>query len=147
MNWHPLRPSAQCGGLLKLVIVAASHSAVSGGLSAREELVFLVDAGLTPLEALQAGTLNPALFLEATDSLGTVASGKLADLVLLDADPLADITNVLRLWGVVANGRYFDRATLEQMDPEGFKPGNGLVAWDRRLKQESTEGSGASTGP
>lgn len=105
------------------------------GLSAREELVFLAKIGFSPLEALQMGTLNPAIFLEATDSLGTVAPGKLADLALLDADPIVDIANVLKLWGVVANGRYFDHAALVRMDPEGFKPGNGLVPMDRALKQ------------
>ena len=104
------------------------------GLSARDEIVLLVDGGLPPLEALQAATLNPARFFEATDSLGTVASGKLADLVLLDGDPLTDITNVLKLWGVVANGRYFDHATLVQLDPIGLTPGNGIVAADRHLR-------------
>ena len=91
------------------------------------------EMGMTPLEALQTGTLNPAVFLNATDSLGTVAAGKLADLVLLDADPLADIANVLKLWAVVANGHYYDHTTLLALDPEGFRPANGLVAWDRRL--------------
>jgi imidazolonepropionase-like amidohydrolase len=51
--------------------------------------------------------------LQGTDSLGTVAAGKLADLVLLDADPLADITNTTTIRAVVANGRYFDRAALD----------------------------------
>lgn len=98
------------------------------GLSAREEIVLLTGAGLTPLEALQAATRNPAIFFSATDSLGSVASGKLADLVLLDGDPLADITNVLKLWGVVANGRYFDHAELVAMDPDAFMPERGFVA-------------------
>lgn len=79
------------------------------------ELAFLVSEGLTPLAALQAATLNPALWLHATDSLGTVAAGKLADLVLLDADPLVDITNTTTLRAVVANGRYYDRAALEEI--------------------------------
>jgi imidazolonepropionase-like amidohydrolase len=73
----------------------------------------MVPMGLTPLEALQTATLNPAKFLHATDSLGTVAPGKLADLVLLDANPLADITNTAMIRAVVANGRYFDRAALD----------------------------------
>lgn len=123
--------------------IAKFHDRFRPGLSARDELVFLVEVGLTPLEAVQAGTLNPALFLRATDSLGTIAAGKLADLVLLDADPLADITNVLKLWGVVANGRYFDHATLVQMDSVALEPGSGLVAWDRQLKRAS---QGSSTG-
>jgi imidazolonepropionase-like amidohydrolase len=68
---------------------------------------------MTPLMALQTATLNPALALRATDSLGTVAAGKLADLVLLDVDPLADIYNTQKIRAVIANGRYFDRATLD----------------------------------
>ena len=53
--------------------------------------------------------------LHATDSLGTIAPGKLADLVLLDADPLADITNTTTIRAVVANGRYVDRAALDRL--------------------------------
>ena len=82
------------------------------------ELELLVEAGLTPLEALQAATLNPAKFLNATDSLGTVAPGKLADLVLLDADPLVNVTNTTAIRAVVANGRYFDRAALDNLPAE-----------------------------
>jgi imidazolonepropionase-like amidohydrolase len=74
-----------------------------------------VAEGLTLLEALRAATLNPAKMLHATNSLGTVATGKLADLVLLDANPLADITNTTTIRAVVANGRYFDRAALDRL--------------------------------
>lgn len=77
------------------------------------ELSIYVQQGLTPLEALQTATLNPAKMLHATDSLGTVATGKLADLVLLDANPLTDIMNTRKIRAVVANGRYFDRAVLD----------------------------------
>jgi imidazolonepropionase-like amidohydrolase len=89
------------------------------GVALPQELVFLVESGLTPLEVLQAATLNPAKFLDATDSLGAVAPGKLADLVLLDADPLTNIYNVMKISAVVANGRYFDRAALDALDPKG----------------------------
>ena len=85
------------------------------GFALHDELALLVDAGLTPLEALRAATLNPARYLNATDSLGTVAEDKLADLVLLDADPLLDIANVTKIRAVVANGRYFDRVTLDAL--------------------------------
>ena len=68
------------------------------------ELAIFVAEGLTPLTALQSATLNPAKMLRATDSLGTVAPGKLADLVLLDADLLADITSTTTICAVVANG-------------------------------------------
>ena len=62
-----------------------------------------------------AVTLNAARYVGATDSLGTVEAGKLADLVLLDADPLADIYNTQRIQAVVANGHYYDRATLDRL--------------------------------
>jgi imidazolonepropionase-like amidohydrolase len=85
------------------------------GFTLHAELAIFATEGLKPLTALQAATLNPAKLFHATDSLGTVAPGKLADLVLLDADPLADITNTTTIRAVVANGRYFDRAALDQL--------------------------------
>ena len=78
-------------------------------------LAVYVAEGLSPLESLQAATLNSAKMLHGTDSLGTVAPGKLADLVLLDADPLADITNTMTIRAVVAHGRYLDRAALDRL--------------------------------
>lgn len=85
------------------------------GISLHYELVLLVEAGLTPLEALRAATLNPARFLGQERELGTVERGKLADLVLLDADPLTRITNTQRIAGVVANGRYLAKDELRQV--------------------------------
>jgi predicted amidohydrolase len=85
------------------------------GFSLHDELARLVGAGLTPLAALQAATLNPARFLHVTDSLGTVDVGKVADLVLLDGDPLADIRNVSRIAAVVVNGRLIDGAARERL--------------------------------
>lgn len=85
------------------------------GFSLHDELGLLVEAGLTPLQALQAATINPARWLNATDSLGTVSKGKVADLVLLDADPLADIGNTRTIRGVWTNGRYLDRAALDAL--------------------------------
>lgn len=89
-----------------------AHSIVPG-FSLQDQLWYLVQIGMTPLEALQTATLNPAEFLHATDSLGTVEAGKLADLVFLDANPLADIYNTRRIRAVVANGRFFDRGDLD----------------------------------
>ena len=85
------------------------------GFSLHEELELLVEAGLSPLQALQAATLNPAQYLGATDSLGTVEAGKLADLVLLDGNPLADIRNTQKISAVVLNGRYLDREALDAL--------------------------------
>lgn len=91
------------------------------GSELHDMLAILVESGLSPLRALQAVTLNPAQFLSGTDSLGTVAAGKLADLVLLDADPLTDIYNTQRIRAVVANGRYFDRAALDTLLAQGSR--------------------------
>jgi amidohydrolase family protein len=85
------------------------------GLSLHEELVMLVQAGLTPSEALRTATVNPAKVLGMADSLGTIEVGKLADLVLLEANPLADITNSRRIRAVVAGGRLFRRADLDRL--------------------------------
>ncbi len=85
------------------------------GFSLHDELELLVEAGLTPLEALQAATLNAAVFLEATDSLGTIEVGKAADLVLLDANPLADIRNTQRILAVILRGEVYSRAELDEL--------------------------------
>jgi imidazolonepropionase-like amidohydrolase len=100
---------------LPILAGADAMSMESKGFSLHAELAMYVAEGLSRRHALQAATLNPAKFLHATDSLGTVAPGKLADLVLLDADPLADITNTTTIRAVVANGRYFDRAALDSL--------------------------------
>jgi imidazolonepropionase-like amidohydrolase len=85
------------------------------GASLHEELQRFVAAGFTPLEALQAATLNPARFFGMEDQLGTVEKGKLADLVLLSANPLEDIANTQKVAGVVSNGYYFSRADLDKI--------------------------------
>ena len=85
------------------------------GFSLHEELERFVAAGFSPLEALQTATLNPAKFLGRESELGTIEKGKLADMVLLDRNPLADIRNTQKIAGVVANGRYFSRADLDNM--------------------------------
>jgi imidazolonepropionase-like amidohydrolase len=85
------------------------------GFSLHDELALLVQAGLTPLEALQTATVNPAKFLGKEKELGTVEKGKLADLVLLDANPLEDIRNTARIAAVVTNGRYLAKADLQKL--------------------------------
>jgi imidazolonepropionase-like amidohydrolase len=89
--------------------------AVFPGFSLHQELERFVAAGFTPLEALQTATLNPAKFLGMEDRLGSIEKGKLADVVLLDANPLEDIRNTQKIAGVVVNGRYLSRADLDKM--------------------------------
>jgi imidazolonepropionase-like amidohydrolase len=103
-----------------LALLAGSDAGVpfvhpGGGL--HEELAMLVEAGLTPMQALQAATRNAAQAL-AADSLGTLEPGKVADVVLLAANPLDDIRNTRRVVAVVLGGRVLDRAALDAMRME-----------------------------
>jgi tetratricopeptide (TPR) repeat protein len=83
------------------------------GFGLHDELGLLVKAGLTPMEALQAATQNPARFLGREQDFGTVATGKIADLVLLEANPLQDIGNTRKIAAVVYGGKLFSRASLD----------------------------------
>jgi imidazolonepropionase-like amidohydrolase len=84
------------------------------GFSLHEELELLVQAGLTPMEALQAATRNAGKYLGLQDT-GTIEKGKRADLVLLDSNPLADIRNTRKIQSVVLAGRYLSRADLDHL--------------------------------
>jgi imidazolonepropionase-like amidohydrolase len=85
------------------------------GFSLHDELALLVQAGLTPMEALETATRNPATFLGTSASLGTVERGKFADLVLLEANPLENIENLKRIAAVIVNGRYVPKSELQTM--------------------------------
>jgi imidazolonepropionase-like amidohydrolase len=124
-DWVALKKGFDSGLLLTGAMHRAGVDLLAGtdtpnpglypGFSLHRELELLVQAGLTPLEALQTATLNPARYLGATDSLGTVGAGKVADLVLLDANPLDNISNTQRIAGVVYRGAYRDRAALQAL--------------------------------
>ena len=94
---------------------ASSWNPALPGFSLHEELALLVEGGLTPMEALQAATRNAAEMLGHLNDLGTIARGKLADLVLLDADPTQNIANTRKIHSVVVNGRMLAREQLDQM--------------------------------
>ena len=83
------------------------------GFDLHNELAALVDAGFTPLEAIQSVTLDAAQFPGRADDFGTVANGKAADLLLLDANPLEDIQNTQKMRAVAIQGKYLDRAALD----------------------------------
>jgi imidazolonepropionase-like amidohydrolase len=85
------------------------------GFDLHDELEIFVRAGLSPLDALRTATWNPAVFFGKTDRFGTVASGKAADLVLLNADPRKDIRNTRNIEAVISNGNLLDRAELDKM--------------------------------
>jgi len=85
------------------------------GFALHHELDFIVQAGLTPLEALKTGTINAARFFELDDLFGSVREGLQADLVLLDADPLSAIGNTTRIHGVMLKGRWLSRTDLDDL--------------------------------
>ena len=106
-----LRQFVSSGG----VVVAGSDTAnpyVIPGFGLHKELELLVEAGLIPLQALQAATLNAAKTLQRETSLGTVSAGKTADLVVLNGDPLRDITQTRNIYRVLKNGVVYDPASL-----------------------------------
>jgi imidazolonepropionase-like amidohydrolase len=107
------------------------------GFSLYLELQRFVDAGFTPLEALQTATISPARFLGRTADFGTVETGKIADLALLDANPLVDIRNTQKIAGVVLAGRYFSHEDLDGI----------LTSVQRFAAQKSLEPRGSAHTP
>jgi imidazolonepropionase-like amidohydrolase len=85
------------------------------GFTLHDELSLRVRQGLSTEEALETVTRNPAVFSGTLKDSGTVEHGKIADLVLLDANPLADIRNVRKIHAVVLGGRLIDRAALDRL--------------------------------
>jgi imidazolonepropionase-like amidohydrolase len=101
---------------------------VRPGFSLHEELALFVEAGMTPMQALQTATLNPAKLLNISKTHGTIEKGKAADLVLLEANPLENIKNTQRIYAVVLNGRYLPKETLQKLlaEAEGETAKNSL---------------------
>jgi len=103
-------------GVRMLAGTQSSYDAIgTPGSILHDELALFVLAGLSPFEALKTATVNPAVFMHREKDLGTIQEGKLADFVLLDANPLADIANTRKINAVVANGRYLSRVELDEM--------------------------------
>jgi imidazolonepropionase-like amidohydrolase len=99
-------------------LMAGTDSAapnVFPGFGLQEELTYLVRAGLTPLQALQAATSSPAEFLGKMNEQGRITAGQRADLLLLDADPLSDIRNTQQIRAVVLNGKLLERIDLDAL--------------------------------
>jgi imidazolonepropionase-like amidohydrolase len=116
-----MRAAAEVGGVVTSdmekagVRILAGCDGMIAGFCLQGELAALVRGGLTPLAALQTATLNPARYFGLQQTVGRVASGHRADLVLLDANPLTDITNVGRIRAVVVAGRFLDRTELDKL--------------------------------
>lgn len=88
------------------------------GRSLHHELKVMVDAGLTPMEALQSATINPARYFEMENELGTIDEGKWADLLILDANPLEDIGNTLEIDAVIKLGEVYNQEALNRIKEE-----------------------------
>ena len=99
---------ARAGG--KIYAGTDSSAATTPGLSLHHEMQLLVDAGLTPMQAIMAATVNAAELLELERRIGTIERGKAADLVLLDANPLQEIANTKKISTVIVDGRVVDTA-------------------------------------
>jgi imidazolonepropionase-like amidohydrolase len=93
------------------VIVLGSDQ--SSGPASHRELELMVDGGISPLDAIRIGTLNAATFLGKQSDLGSIEEGKLADLLLLESDPVADIRNAADITLVIKGGKVIDRAALD----------------------------------
>lgn len=102
-------------GVLILAGTDNENPFVIQGVSIHDELQYYVQAGLTPLQALQTATLNPAIFLHKENELGTVEVGKVADLVVLEGNPLEDIANTRKTNAVIIKGHLIDKAQIERM--------------------------------
>lgn len=89
-----------------------SDWALVPGVDLHNELALLVEAGFSPMEALQAATLNPAKFLGKTDTFGTIQVGRVADLILLSANPLEDISHTRKINAVVFGGNFYPLAAI-----------------------------------
>ena len=99
-------------------IIAGTDAGVSGvvaGFSLHDELELLVQAGLTPQEALNSATLLSAQWLGIDKQIGSIETGKFADLILLDKNPLTDIKNTRKIAGVFVNGKWLDKKKLNFM--------------------------------
>jgi len=101
------------GGVKILMGTDAPQQFSVPGFSLHRELQVMREAGMSPYEILKTGTVNVGEYFAKQDSFGTIEPGKRADLVLVDANPLADIANVAKISGVMVRGRWFTRAELD----------------------------------
>ncbi|MCK4901435.1 MAG: amidohydrolase family protein, partial [Anaerolineales bacterium] len=102
------------------------------GFSVHEELAMLVEAGLSPYEAIEAGTRNAAEAMGKSDEFGTVEVGKRADLILLENNPLTDVSYIQKRTGVMLRGRWLSEDQLQEMLAslvESYKPGLADRLW------------------
>jgi imidazolonepropionase-like amidohydrolase len=102
------------GGVKILMGSDAPQQFTLPGFSLQRELLYMRDAGMSPYEILKSGTVSPGRYFAKQDSFGTIETGKRADLVLLNANPLSDIRNVSKIKGVMVRGKWFSREDLDE---------------------------------
>ena len=116
-----LKANAEIGAVVTTDMANAGVGILAGcdsmiaGFCVHDELAAMVRGGMSPLAALKTATINPARYFGREETLGSVAPGYSADLVLLDGNPITDITNVQRIRAVVAAGRLLDRTELDRL--------------------------------
>lgn len=112
-----LLPGLQKAGVKIIAGTDAGYlnSFVYPGIALHQELQLFVEAGLTPLQALQSSIINGPEFLEKSNDFGSIESGRFADLVILDENPLLDITATQKINAVILKGKSLDRKTLDQL--------------------------------
>lgn len=102
-------------GVPIMVGTDVTDSYTFAGFSVHEELIDLVDAGLSNIEALRAATIVPAEYSNKEHELGSIETGKLANMIILDENPLEAISNTKQIFGVIQNGMYYDKEKIEKM--------------------------------
>ncbi|WP_311268399.1 amidohydrolase family protein [Sphingobium sp. WCS2017Hpa-17] len=119
-SWQQIAADAvaiqRAGGLVGI----GSHGEMQG-LGYQWEMQALVAGGATPMEALKAATIGSAEVIGHSDDVGSLEPGKFADLLILDADPLVDIANAMKISAVMKNGRLYDPMTLDEIAPRSDK--------------------------
>lgn len=103
---------AKAQGVKIMAGTDTSDTGIVAGFSLHDELLTMVNAGISPLEALQSATINPAQFAGMAEDAGTVSVGKFADLVILDENPIEDIQNIRKISSVVFNGHHYRKDDL-----------------------------------
>jgi imidazolonepropionase-like amidohydrolase len=106
------RAFVQAGGLLLAGCDPTGNGGVLAGFGDQRELELLVEAGFSPLEAIHIATANGAAFLGEADRIGTLAPGKLADLIVVRGDPSANIADIEKVETVFKDGVGYDAAKL-----------------------------------
>ncbi len=125
LEWENKRKRWQVEQLIMNILIKEKVNIMAGtdsdnpyafpGFSLHDELALYVEFGMTPLEALRTATIIPIKYLKMTDSLGTIKSGKLADIILLDANPLENIKNTTKINTVIANGKVYSKNYIDSV--------------------------------